>query len=77
MFMLKHASNPAPRYQTIRGAHYNPRRLTPWQGALLALCQTPATLAELAEVTRLPAPELSGLLNVFCEHALLKPIAPA
>jgi hypothetical protein len=72
MFMLKQAAQAQPRYQTIRGARFSLRRLTPWQGALLALCRTPATLAELEEATRIPAPELAGLLDAFCAHALLR-----
>lgn len=77
MPMLQRAAAAQPRYQTIRGARHNPRRLTPWQPALLALCQTPLTLAELAEATRLPTSELSTLLKAFCAHALVKLIAPA
>ncbi len=77
MPMLQRAAAAQPRYQTIRGARYNPRRLTPWQPALLTLCQTPMTLAELAEATRLPTSELSRILKDFCEHALVKLLAPA
>jgi hypothetical protein len=75
MFSLQQAAEPQPRYQTIQGAHSTARRF-PWQKTLLALCQTPRTLAELAEATCLPMPELSILLNEFCAHALVKPVAP-
>ncbi len=71
MFMHKNAA-PMPRYQTVRGARHTVRRLTPWQKALLALCQTPVTLAELAEVTRVPMPELSKALTYLCAHALVR-----
>ncbi len=77
MPMLQRAAAAQPRYQTIRGARYNPRCLTPWQPALLTLCQTPMTLAELVEATRLPTSELSRILKDFCEHALMKLVIPA
>ncbi len=71
MFTRKNAA-PMPRYQTIRGAHHTARPLTPWQRALLALCQTPVTLAELAATTHAPMSELSAALTYLCAHALLR-----
>ncbi len=71
MFMLKNAA-PLPRYQTVRGARHTMRPLTSWQKALLALCQTPVTLPELAEATRIPMAELSEALGYLCAHALVR-----
>jgi hypothetical protein len=76
MSMWKHAASPQPRYQTIQGAYASARRF-PWQPALLALCQRPATLEELAQATGLPTLELAGLLSEFCAHALVKRVAAA
>jgi hypothetical protein len=72
MFMLNQAAAPQPRYQAIPAGRFSMRRLTSWQYALLALCQTPVTLAELAEATRAPASELSEALRFLCAHALVK-----
>ena len=72
MFMLKHAAAPQPRYQTIPAGRFSVRRLTPWQNALLALCRTPATLADLVEATRAPTQELSEALAYLCAHALVR-----
>jgi DNA-binding transcriptional regulator GbsR (MarR family) len=72
MFILNHASAPQPRYQAIPAGRFSMRRLTSWQYALLALCQAPVTLAELAEATRAPMPELSEALAYLCAHALVR-----
>jgi hypothetical protein len=75
MFILQQATKPMPRYQTIQGACWSPRRF-PWQKTLLALCQTPMTLAELAQATSLHESKLFRMLNEFCSHALVRLVAP-
>ena len=77
MFTLRQASEPAPRYQTTRGARYTVRPLTLLQWFLLTRCDGSVTLADLAQATRRPAEEVSHALNFLRAHGLVHIIAGA
>jgi hypothetical protein len=77
MSILSPASVPTPRYQTIRGAHWTARPLTPDQELLLTLCDRPVTLADLLAATHALVSEVSEALAFLRKHALVKLVAPA
>jgi hypothetical protein len=77
MFILHHASEPVPSYQTTRCANYTPLPLTDLQWFLLACCACPMMLADLAWAAQRPVQEVEAALDFLQVHGLVHIAAPA